>query len=162
MSNFWTIAFLVLLSMSSVLTAGDIELDGRTWNASVDGGRLSRQFRIATTVSVESGEAIGFLSVDSKLLPDADFKWQVHVSAIDSNLPEGVRIMIRRTGTGDGKGKIDGGETYRVCQAHPLLWFEGTGARESIPYQYVIDGLSITTPPGRYSVAILVQIVEVK
>ena len=84
--------------------------------------------------------------------------WTLMVRRLDSTLPVGVDLAVRRTTSGSGGGSLVGGESYMNVTATEQALFSGTGDRGGIGIQLRLDGLSIRQAPGPYDSPILYRI----
>lgn len=74
--------------------------------------------------------------------------WKIVASLGDWSMPEGIRIWVRRGGTGQGTGWIDGGLVFVPVGGREAALFTGTGDRMQIPLEIKIDGINPATPSG--------------
>ena len=88
--------------------------------------------------------------------------WKIVASLGDRNMPEGIRVWVRRGGAGQGTGWIDGGLVFVPVGAREAALFTGTGDRMQIPLEVKIDGINPATPSGSLRGELLFKAVNLR
>ena len=85
--------------------------------------------------------------------------WTVNVQlSTTANWHSGLKIYVIRTGNGTGGAILDGGLTYKEVTTMPQAFFSGNlglgYARDNVPIQYKIEGMSVMLPAKTYTTTI--------
>lgn len=88
--------------------------------------------------------------------------YAVTVSRQDMNWHEDLDFYIRRTGNGTGAptSTITGGTNYLLLSTFDQVLFTGFRRRLDVPFQYRIEGISLTIPSGNYSTNVIYTITD--
>ena len=103
--------------------------------------------------SVLSGVSHTTLKVNALLY------WEIAVhQSVSANWHPSLKIYVQRTGVGTGGALLDGGGTPQLVTTSPTLFFKGllglSFARDQVPVQYRIDGISVMLPVKTYTTTI--------
>lgn len=74
--------------------------------------------------------------------------WRVEADLGEMILPKGLEVWIRRSGSGQGDGWIDGGLAFVPLRVKSSLLFSGVGNRMQVPLEVKITGATPETPRG--------------
>lgn len=85
--------------------------------------------------------------------------WRVEVRLQGVSLPGATTLSVRRTGSGQGFGWIDGGLAFVSVGERPVTLCKGTGDRMQIPLQIQFSGVTPSTPSGELRSGILFTVV---
>lgn len=85
--------------------------------------------------------------------------WRVEVRLQGKHMEGGITLSVRRTGTGQGFGWIDGGLSFVSVGERPVVLCKGTGDRMQIPLQLQFSGVTPSTPSGELRSGILFTVV---
>lgn len=141
----------LLAGFSAATAAADIGLSGGTW------------FRTIGVAQLEAGAGSDFVSpVDSDVMIATltitntyGAPWCVRVARTgnESDWPAGVMVAVRRRGGVEESGLVDG-TSYRPLTSDLQTLFSGSGDYPSIQILLRLDGASVHTAPGPYTLAI--------
>ena len=85
--------------------------------------------------------------------------WKIEVRLQGVLLPGNTVLSVRRTGTGQGFGWIDGGLAFVSLSERPVTLCSGSGDRMQIPLQVKFSGVNPSTPSGELRSGILFTVV---
>ena len=88
-----------------------------------------------------------------------DEPWRIEVRLQGAPLPGEALMSVRRTGTGQGFGWIDGGLAFVPLGERPVILCSGAGDRMQIPLQVKFSGINPSTPSGDVRSGILFTVV---
>ncbi len=88
-----------------------------------------------------------------------DEPWRIEVRLQGALLPGEAALAVRRTGTGQGFGWIDGGLAFVPVGERPVTLCSGSGDRMQIPLQVKFSGINPSTPSGELRSGILFTVV---
>ena len=71
----------------------------------------------------------------------------------EAQWPSGVRVALKRSG-GSAEAGISDGLSYRLLTSDSQAFFSGTGDYASVEIFLRLDGVTVATPPGFFSLAI--------
>jgi hypothetical protein len=80
--------------------------------------------------------------------------WALTVQRAGGDLPAGVTLAVRRTGSGNCSSLI-GGMAYQNLGDQGQAFFSGLGDCAGVGIQLRLDGVSILQPPGLYGATVL-------
>ena len=89
-------------------------------------------------------------------------QWGIEVKIQGSPLPEGVKLWVRRSGSGHGAGWIRSGMGYIPVGESPALLFSGTGDRLQVPLQIKIAGITPRTPVATIRTSLIFTVVRTR
>lgn len=89
-------------------------------------------------------------------------QWGIEVKIQGSPLPEGVKLWVRRSGSGHGAGWIRNGLGYIPVGESPVLLFSGTGDRMQVPLQLQIAGITPRTPGATIRTSLIFTVVRTR
>jgi len=121
-------------------------------------------FTVPPSEYTEAGEDIGgnYESAVNQMYMniESNDKWEVSVQRYDISWNDDFLYAVRRTGDGvSGKSKIKGGTDWKeIKDGISEKLFEGEKTILSIPFQYKIDGVSVTIPAYVYSTEVVFTI----
>jgi len=143
----------VLLGFSAAIAAPTIGLAGGTWVRTIGAGQLQAGAGSDFNSPVDVDVPIATLAVSDT----NGGGWTVKVARIGSDWPSGVNVAIRLSGGSDERD-IQDGKSYRplTCDLQPL--FRGSGDYSNIQILLRLDGVTVDTVPGAYTVAIRYEI----
>lgn len=89
-------------------------------------------------------------------------QWGIEVKIQGSPLPEGVKLWVRRSGSGHGAGWIRNGLGFVPVGESPVLLFSGTGDRMQVPLQLRIAGITPRTPGATIRTSLIFTVVRTR
>ena len=89
-------------------------------------------------------------------------QWGIEVKIQGSPLPEGVKLWVRRSGSGHGAGWIRNGLGFVPVGESPVLLFSGTGDRMQVPLQLKIGGITPRTPGATIRTSLIFTVVRTR
>ncbi len=89
-------------------------------------------------------------------------QWGIEVKIQGVPLPEGVRLWVRRSGSGHGAGWIRSGLGFVPVGESPVLLFSGTGDRMRVPLQLRIGGITPRTPGATIRTSLIFTVVRTR
>lgn len=99
----------------------------------------------ATTISVSDAFSIG---------------WSVTVWRTAEDWPEGVRLFVRRTSSGNFNGDLNGGTAYQEVLAGETYFFDGSGNGSGVAIQYRLTGTSVEAGAALHESSVIFRITE--
>ena len=93
---------------------------------------------------------------------DNDEPWRIEVRLLGLPLPEGAKLWLRRSGTGQGGGWIRDGLAFIPVGESPALLFSGAGDRMQVPLQMKVTGITPRTPAGTLRTSLLFSVVSLR
>jgi len=130
----------------------------------ITAGRSFSSFTAA--IPTNAGEDISYTYTTSPALINLTLRtnnsYRISVSQQDSEWDNSLQFYIRRTGDGTSDGRrgntINGGLNFMQLSSFTQTFFEGTYTRFSIPIQYEFQNLSVLTPAGEHTSAVIYTI----
>lgn len=130
----------------------------------INAGRSFSSFTAA--VPTDAGNDISYTYTTSPALINltvtSNRNYRISVSKQDSDWDNSLQFFIRRTGDGRSDGRrgntISGGTNFKQLTNFTQTFFEGTYTRYSIPIQYEFQNLSVLTPAGEHTSAVIYTI----
>lgn len=108
-----------------------------------------------------SSPADAILIAVDDMVGDLD-AWRVLVRKENSLWQGGLNVSVLRTAAGTGTGFINGGTALPlVLTATDQIFFEGSGDRNTIPVQLILDGVSVLIPADAYASTLIFTIVDI-
>lgn len=89
-------------------------------------------------------------------------QWGIEVRIQGSPLPEGVKLWVRRSGSGHGAGWIRSGLGFIPVGESPVLLFSGIGDRMQVPLQLKVGGITPRTPGGMIQTSLVFTVVKTR
>ncbi|MBI1305013.1 MAG: hypothetical protein GC181_00195 [Bacteroidetes bacterium] len=86
--------------------------------------------------------------------------WTVMVSKNDVNWDSQVKIYVRRTSSGDGKGFANGGWNYILINNLNSTFLTGYEKLNNIDLQYKVEGMDVSMEAGTYYTDIVYTLFE--
>ncbi|QRQ99867.1 hypothetical protein [Dyadobacter sandarakinus] len=151
-----TLRFIWLLLLSGAACSQSVTISnssGSTWS-------------VATLSSTITSAGKNYEHVETSAASHSLFKvnallgWTISVQqTATATWDPSLKLFVRRTGDGTGGAIINGGTTYIQVSSTTQSFFGGllglSFARDNVPVQYKIEGLSVTLPVKTYSTTIL-------
>ena len=86
--------------------------------------------------------------------------WTVNVQlSTTANWNPGLKVYVVRTGNGTGGAILNGGTTYKEVTTTTQAFFSGSlglnYARDNVPVQFKIEGMSVMLPAKTYTTTIV-------
>lgn len=130
----------------------------------INAGRSFSSFTAA--IPTDAGNDISYTYTTSPALINltitSNRNYRISVSKQDSDWDNSLQFYIRRTGDGTSDGRrgniISGGTNFKQLSSFTQTFFEGTYTRYSIPIQYEFRNLSVLTPAGEHTSAVIYTI----
>ena len=89
-------------------------------------------------------------------------QWGIEVKIQGLPLPEGVKLWVRRSGSGHGAGWIRNGLGFIPLGESPVLLFSGIGDRMQVPLQLKIAGITPRTPGATIRTSLVFTVVRTR
>ncbi len=86
--------------------------------------------------------------------------WRIDIGRSDINWYHELQLYVRRTGNGNGNGRVFGGWAFREITNIDRIFLVGIGRLNNIPLQYRLSGVSLQVPPDTYSTTIIFTIMS--
>ncbi|MBS3766346.1 hypothetical protein KGY71_07475 [Candidatus Bipolaricaulota bacterium] len=147
---------LVLVLTASLLTvnAYGYKLDigqgnqGQEWSVTLDAEDLISEGALVNKVTSDSDQVL--LSVNPQ---NDSSNWKVTVKREDDNWPSGLKLYIKRTGSGNGQGSLAGGlDSYFLVETTEKVFFTGESqGMNNIPVQFQLKGLGAVLSMQNFS-----------
>jgi len=130
----------------------------------INAGRSFSSFTAA--IPTDAGADISYTYTTSPALINLTLRtnnsYRIAVSQQDSDWDSSLQFYIRRSGDGTADGRrgnvISGGSNFKQLSSFTQTFFEGTYTRFSIPIQYEFQNLSVLTPAGEHTSAVIYTI----
>jgi len=141
----------ILLLCISVARAADVSVLGAPWSLSVGSASLQAGAGTDFLSPVASEVFIAVLAISNT--GGANWNLRIAREGNEAQWPPGVSVSLRRSGGSAEAGIIDG-LAYRTLTSDLQPFFSGTGDYASVEILLRLDGVTVQTPPGFYSLAI--------
>lgn len=128
------------------------------WSIGLDGEALISGGTLELRDSVTSDSDQVLLSV---LTQNDSSSWEVTVKREDDSWPSGLKLYIKRTGSGNGQGSLaDGLDSYLLVETTEKVFFTGESrGKNNIPVQFQLKGLDSIFSLENISASICTKIV---
>lgn len=117
-------------------------------------------------IDIDPGEDLNYalestnsINLDIKKLSKNAY-WTVMINKSDLTWDNQVKIYVRRTSGGNGKGSVWGGLSYTVINDLPSTFFTGYNQIGNIDIQYKIEGIDVTMEARDYYTDIVYTLYE--
>ncbi|MCF2487724.1 hypothetical protein [Dyadobacter sp. CY347] len=139
--------------VGQTLTIANLPL-GATWTVPT----LSSSVTTAGKDYVVYGETS--VVAQTTLMINALLFWTVNVQlSTTTNWNPRLKVYVVRTGNGTGGAILNGGTTYKEVTTTTQAFFSGSlglnYARDNVPVQYKIEGMSVMLPAKTYTTTIV-------
>lgn len=141
---------ILLLSMS-VACAADVSVLGAPWNLSIGPAQLEAGAGTQFLSPITSEVFIAVLAISNT--GGASWSLSIAREGNETQWPSGVSVSLRRSG-GSTEAGINDGLAYRTVTRDLQPFFNGTGDYANVEILLRVDGVTVQTPPGFYSLAI--------
>lgn len=143
---------LLLAVFASAASAADISVTGSWW-PTLEKTHLSAGPGSDFVSSLESAAGVATLRISGTSGP-----WRVEIErGADASWPSGVEVAVRMSGSEAG---ITGGTTFVTLTHAAQTLIEGTGDHENIELQFRVQGATVNTLSGDYSLMLTYRIVS--
>jgi hypothetical protein len=142
---------LVLLFYVSVARAADVSVVAAPWFMSIGTLHLAQGAGTDFLSPIASDVFIAQLAISNT--GGANWSLRIAREGNESQWPPGVSVSLRRGG-GSAEAGISDGLTYRTLTSDLQPFFSGTGDYASVEILVRLDGVTVHTPPGFFSLAI--------
>lgn len=144
---------LFLLTLSVWASAQEIRIQG-----SADFSFTNSELEAGDDFSL-SAESTEKINLDIKKL-SKDAYWTVQVQKNDINWDNQVKIYVRRTSNGNGKGNVWGGWNFIQINNLNSTFITGYEKLNNIDIQYKLEGIDVTLEAGTYYADIVYTLYE--
>jgi len=141
----------MLLFCVSVARAADVSVLGGPWFMSIGTAHLEAGAGTDFLSPVASDVFIAVLAISNT--GGANWSLRIAREGNEAQWPAGVSVSLRRGG-GSAEAGISDGLTYRTLTSDLQPFFSGTGDYASVEILVRLDGVTVQTPPGFFSLAI--------
>ena len=142
----------VLLILTALFPTGmsaqSIKVTG-SWDETIDSTDLQGGAGTDLIGTYESVSNVCDIDVTS-----AKKNWRVDVSKTDTLWHANLRLYVRRTSDGTGKGTISGGMAYQEITDVNQTFFSGYDNLRNITIQYQLTGVSVQILPSVYTTTV--------
>jgi len=141
----------ILLACTSAAQAADVSVLGGPWSLSIGAAHLEAGPGTDIVSPVASDVFIAVLAISNT--GGANWSLRIAREGNESQWPPGVTVSLRRSG-GSAESGLSDGLSYRTLTSDLQPFFSGTGDYASVEILLRLDGVTVQTPPGFYSLAI--------
>lgn len=143
---------LLLAAFAGAASAADISVTGAWW-PTLDRTHLSAGPGSDFVSSLESAAGVATIRITGTSGP-----WRVEIErGNDSSWPTGVEVAVRLS---DSEAGVTGGTTFVTLTHNAQTLIEGTGDHETIELQFRVQGATVLTLSGDYSLMLTYRIVS--
>jgi hypothetical protein len=134
----------VLAGLAGMATAADINVSGM-WLRTADRNDLSAGAGSDLVPQIDSPDGAATLSITG-----TTGAWRVEVErATTGSWPEGMQLAV----------SANGGNSFVILTQTPQTLFEGTGDQLNVPIQFRVQGASVHTRAGAYSLLVIYRVI---
>ena len=141
----------ILLAILPSAHAADVAVLGGPWMPVAGALQLQGGAGGDFSSPVVTDAPIAVLSISNT--SGADWILRIARETNEAQWPAGVSVWLRRGG-GGGEAGISGGTAYHALTASLETFCSGSGDYATVEIFARLDGVSVQTPPGLYSLAI--------
>lgn len=141
----------ILLTCISCAQAADVSVLGGPWSMSVGPAQLEAGAGTDFHSPVASEVLLAVLSISNT--GGASWNLRIAREGNEAQWPSGVSVALKRSG-GSAEAGISDGLSYRPVTSDPQFFFSGTGDYASVEILLRLDGVTVATPPGFFSLTI--------